>query len=96
MYVCMYVCMYVWYVCMYVCMSNLWFCGSDVWVAFFFFSFRVMECSESNRMHAQNLAIVWGPNLMWPKYETGNIAIQMVHQNQITEFLLLEMDAVLK
>lgn len=61
-----------------------------------FCDFRLMEHSETNRMTAQNLAIVWGPNLMWPRYDSGDIAINMVHQNQIIEFLLLEYDHVFK
>ena len=63
-------------------------------VSFCYFS--LMEHSETNRMTAQNLAIVWGPNLMWPRYDSGDIAINMVHQNQIIEFLLLEYDHVFK
>lgn len=50
----------------------------------------VMQESEENRMHAQNLAIVWGPNMMRPRYEAANMAMNMVYQNQIMEFLLLE------
>lgn len=57
---------------------------------------KLMEQSEANRMTAQNLAIVWGPNLMWPRYDSGDIAVNMVHQNQIIEFLLLEYDHVFK
>lgn len=49
-----------------------------------------MQESEENRMHAQNLAIVWGPNMMRPRYEAANMAMNMVYQNQIMEFLLLE------
>ncbi|XP_026473327.1 rho GTPase-activating protein 15-like isoform X2 [Ctenocephalides felis] len=26
---------------------------------------RVTECSQANRMHVNNLSIVWGPSLMW-------------------------------
>lgn len=57
---------------------------------------KLMEQSETNRMTAQNLAIVWGPNLMWPRHDSGDIAVNMVHQNQIIEFLLLEYDHVFK
>ena len=57
---------------------------------------RLMEQSEENRMTAQNLAIVWGPNLMWPRHDAGDIAVNMVHQNQIIEFLLLEFEQVFK
>ncbi|XP_073236348.1 rho GTPase-activating protein 15-like isoform X2 [Porites lutea] len=57
---------------------------------------KLMVQSEANRMNAQNLAIVWGPNLMWPRHDSGDIALNMVHQNQIIEFLLLEFDHVFK
>ncbi|XP_078378441.1 rho GTPase-activating protein 15-like isoform X3 [Oculina patagonica] len=57
---------------------------------------KLMDQSEANRMTAQNVAIVWGPNLMWPRYDSGDIAVNMVHQNQIIEFLLLEYDHVFK
>lgn len=60
------------------------------------FTCRLMVQSEANRMNAQNLAIVWGPNLMWPRHDSGDIALNMVHQNQIIEFLLLEFDLVFK
>ena len=53
-----------------------------------------MALSDTNRMHAHNLAIVFGPTLMWPKFDLGNIAINTVQQNQIVEFLLLEYDNV--
>jgi hypothetical protein len=53
------------------------------------------EC-EANRMHAQNLAIVWGPNMMRPRYEAANMAMNMVYQNQIVEFLLLEFKEIFK
>ncbi|XP_032222777.2 rho GTPase-activating protein 15 isoform X2 [Nematostella vectensis] len=57
---------------------------------------KVMGFSEVNRMHAQNLAIVWGPNMMRPRYDAGNIAMNMVYQNQIVEFLLLEYDEIFR
>lgn len=57
---------------------------------------KVIALSDTNRMHAQNLAIVFGPTLMWPRFDTGNIALNTVHQNQIVEFLLLEYENVFK
>ncbi|KAA0712657.1 Rho GTPase-activating protein 9 [Triplophysa tibetana] len=49
---------------------------------------RVMECSDSNRMTTQNIGIVFGPTLMRPENEGGNMAINMVYQNQAIELLL--------
>uniref|UniRef100_A0A9J7ZB90 Rho GTPase activating protein 9 n=1 Tax=Cyprinus carpio carpio TaxID=630221 RepID=A0A9J7ZB90_CYPCA len=51
---------------------------------------RVMECSDSNRMTTQNIGIVFGPTLMRPENESGNMAINMVYQNQAVELLLSE------
>jgi hypothetical protein len=58
---------------------------------------RVKEHSDENRMHIQNLAIVFGPTLMWPENDSNNFALDMMlrmHQNQIIEFLLLEFDNI--
>ncbi|XP_059426321.1 rho GTPase-activating protein 15-like isoform X2 [Carassius carassius] len=49
---------------------------------------RVMECSDSNRMTTQNIGIVFGPTLMRPENESGNMAFNMVYQNQAVELLL--------
>uniref|UniRef100_A0A8C1W085 Rho GTPase activating protein 9 n=1 Tax=Cyprinus carpio TaxID=7962 RepID=A0A8C1W085_CYPCA len=51
---------------------------------------RVMERSDSNRMTTQNIGIVFGPTLMRPENESGNMAINMVYQNQAVELLLSE------
>ncbi|CAB4011954.1 rho GTPase-activating 9 isoform X2 [Paramuricea clavata] len=57
---------------------------------------RVMENSNKNRMHAHNIAIVFGPTLLAPREEQhGSIALNTVYQNQIVEFILLEYDQVL-
>ncbi|XP_046846292.1 rho GTPase-activating protein 15-like isoform X2 [Xenia sp. Carnegie-2017] len=57
---------------------------------------RVMENNSKNRMHAHNIAIVFGPTLLSPKEEQfANIAVNTVYQNQVVEFLLLEYDQVL-
>ncbi|KAF8784538.1 rho GTPase-activating protein 15-like [Argiope bruennichi] len=55
---------------------------------------RVTEYHKQNRMQVQNLAIVFGPTLMWPEHVSANIALDMMHQNRIVEFLLLEFDAI--
>ncbi|XP_033104110.1 rho GTPase-activating protein 15-like [Anneissia japonica] len=52
---------------------------------------RVAQRAEENRMQEHNLAIVFGPTLMWPQEETGSVALNLVYQNQVIEFLLLEM-----
>ncbi|XP_067229331.1 rho GTPase-activating protein 9 [Chanodichthys erythropterus] len=55
---------------------------------------RVMESSNSNRMTTQNIGIVFGPTLMRPENECGNMAINMVYQNQAIELLLSEYERI--
>uniref|UniRef100_A0A3B5K3C9 Rho GTPase activating protein 12 n=1 Tax=Takifugu rubripes TaxID=31033 RepID=A0A3B5K3C9_TAKRU len=55
---------------------------------------RVTEHGEANRMTAQSVAIVFGPTLLRPETETGNMAVHMVYQNQIVELVLLEHQTV--
>ncbi|XP_040186786.1 rho GTPase-activating protein 27-like isoform X7 [Rana temporaria] len=50
----------------------------------------VIEHRESNRMSVQSVAIVFGPTLLKPEEEGGNIAMYMVFQNQIVEHVLLQ------
>ena len=45
-------------------------------------------------MQLQNVAIVFGPTLMWPEIETQNIAVSMVFQGQVVEFLIQEYKAL--
>ncbi|XP_078079929.1 rho GTPase-activating protein 27-like isoform X2 [Mustelus asterias] len=49
---------------------------------------NVIEYRTQNRMSSQSMAIVFGPTLLKPETETGNIAVHMVYQNQIVEFIL--------
>ncbi|XP_066483317.1 rho GTPase-activating protein 27 isoform X2 [Tiliqua scincoides] len=49
---------------------------------------RVIECREENRMSAQSIAIVFGPTLLKPEAEEGNMTVHMVFQNQIVEQIL--------
>ncbi|XP_062415123.1 rho GTPase-activating protein 12b isoform X4 [Pungitius pungitius] len=55
---------------------------------------RVIDHGEANRMTTQSVAIVFGPTLLRPETETGNIAVHMVYQNQIVELILLEYDSI--
>ncbi|XP_044148806.1 rho GTPase-activating protein 12 isoform X5 [Bufo gargarizans] len=55
---------------------------------------HVVETGEKNRMTFQSLAIVFGPTLLKPEHETGNIAIHTVYQNQIVELILLEYNSI--
>ncbi|XP_066441075.1 rho GTPase-activating protein 12 isoform X7 [Eleutherodactylus coqui] len=55
---------------------------------------HVVDTGEKNRMNVQSLAIVFGPTLLKPEHETGNIAIHTVYQNQIVELILLEYNSV--
>ena len=60
---------------------------------------RVVEQKEHNRMQIPNLAIVFGPTLMWPPPSANsggnailqsqqNLALDMMQQNVIVETLL--------
>ncbi|XP_035270358.1 rho GTPase-activating protein 12b isoform X5 [Anguilla anguilla] len=55
---------------------------------------KVIEHGEVNRMTTQSVAIVFGPTLLRPETETGNIAVHMVYQNQIVELILLEYENI--
>ncbi|XP_051985567.1 rho GTPase-activating protein 15 isoform X2 [Xyrauchen texanus] len=55
---------------------------------------RVKERSDSNRMTTQNIGIVFGPTLMRPENECGNMAINMLYQNQAIELLLSEYEHI--
>ncbi|XP_046879837.1 rho GTPase-activating protein 12b isoform X2 [Hypomesus transpacificus] len=57
---------------------------------------RVIEHGESNRMTTQSVAIVFGPTLLRPETETGNMAVHMVYQNQIVELILLEYEGIFR
>ncbi|XP_061444863.1 rho GTPase-activating protein 27 isoform X2 [Rhineura floridana] len=49
---------------------------------------RVIELREENRMSVQSIAIVFGPTLLKPEAEEGNMTMHMVFQNQIVEQIL--------
>lgn len=46
--------------------------------------------SKKNLMSTQGISIVFGPTLMWPEFESGNMEVNMVYQNQIVESILIE------
>ncbi|XP_055352706.1 rho GTPase-activating protein 15-like [Paramacrobiotus metropolitanus] len=50
---------------------------------------RVSQYGDHNRMKLGNLAIVFGPTLMWPETPSMNLATDMLCQNQVVEHLLL-------
>lgn len=52
--------------------------------------------SAVNRMQTQNVAIVFGPTLLWQEEEGGSLAVQTVYQSKIVEFMLLEFKELFK
>ncbi|XP_034043011.1 rho GTPase-activating protein 15 [Thalassophryne amazonica] len=57
---------------------------------------RVLACSRKNLMSTQGISIVFGPTLMWPELDSGNMAVNMVYQNQIIEFILIESSEIFR
>ncbi|XP_029947213.1 rho GTPase-activating protein 15 isoform X1 [Salarias fasciatus] len=55
---------------------------------------RVLEHSDTNRMTTQNIGIVFGPTLMRPERDNGNMAVNMVYQNQAVELILSEFEHI--
>lgn len=49
---------------------------------------RVEKYKEFNRMTFSNLAIVFGPALMWPAEDSRFMALHLMEQNEIIEALL--------
>ncbi|XP_069111747.1 rho GTPase-activating protein 12-like isoform X7 [Argopecten irradians] len=56
---------------------------------------RVADKESVNKMSFHNLAIVFGPTLMWKEMDT-NFMAHMVMQSQIVEFILLEYKNIFK
>lgn len=48
---------------------------------------KVIDRSDLNKMTASNLAIVFGPNLLWSRQEQASLA-SITHINQFTEYIL--------
>uniref|UniRef100_A0A8C8ST84 Rho GTPase activating protein 27 n=1 Tax=Pelusios castaneus TaxID=367368 RepID=A0A8C8ST84_9SAUR len=55
---------------------------------------RVIDFRDQNRMSVQSVAIVFGPTLLRPENEEGNMAMHMVFQNQIVELILNQYDYI--
>uniref|UniRef100_A0A7N8X573 Rho GTPase activating protein 15 n=1 Tax=Mastacembelus armatus TaxID=205130 RepID=A0A7N8X573_9TELE len=55
---------------------------------------RVLDFSRKNLMSTQGIGIVFGPTLLWPEMDAGNMAVNMVYQNQIVEFILIESQSI--
>lgn len=51
---------------------------------------KVIDYSKENRMQVHNVAIVFGPTLIWPETVTPNLAANMIYQSRIVEYCLLE------
>lgn len=52
------------------------------------FNLQVMERSDLNKMNAQNLAVVFGPNLVWSEIVSMSLAA-IGPINMFTQFLLI-------
>ncbi|XP_022255730.1 rho GTPase-activating protein 8-like isoform X2 [Limulus polyphemus] len=57
------------------------------------FLVKVIECSDLNKMTASNLAIVFGPNLVWSHSHQASLS-SITHINHFTEFLLKNHDLI--
>ncbi|CAL1535833.1 unnamed protein product [Lymnaea stagnalis] len=57
---------------------------------------KVVEVSHRNRMQTQNIAIVFGPTLLWQEEDGGSLAVQTVYQSKIVEYMLLELNELFK
>ncbi|XP_069003117.1 rho GTPase-activating protein 9 isoform X3 [Embiotoca jacksoni] len=57
---------------------------------------RVLEHTDTNRMTTQNIGIVFGPTLMRPERDNGNMAVNMIYQNQAVELILTESDHIFR
>lgn len=55
------------------------------------FLVKVVDRSDLNKMTASNLAIVFGPNLLWSRQQQASLS-SIMHINHFTEFLLKNQD----
>ncbi|XP_056894807.1 rho GTPase-activating protein 15-like isoform X3 [Takifugu flavidus] len=78
--------------CIYELVNSLPSANHDTMKLLFGHLRRVIQYGDDNRMTVQNVAIVFGPTLLRPEMESQNIALHMVFQNQIVEFILNEYD----
>lgn len=53
------------------------------------------QYSERNRMHTANLAIVFGPTLLWaPPAQAHNMAVDCMQQNNVVDILLTDFEEI--
>ncbi|XP_071978321.1 rho GTPase-activating protein 15 [Engystomops pustulosus] len=69
-------------------------CNRDTMRALFEHLRKIVVNASSNLMSTQSLGIVFGPTLLRPENDSGNMAVCMVYQNQIVELMILEYDAI--
>uniref|UniRef100_A0A1B6LTH6 Rho GTPase-activating protein 12 n=1 Tax=Graphocephala atropunctata TaxID=36148 RepID=A0A1B6LTH6_9HEMI len=55
---------------------------------------RVTQYHEFNRMHIPNIAIVFGPTLMWPEQESLDMAFDLMQQNLVIECFLSDFHSI--
>ncbi|KAM4698598.1 rho GTPase-activating protein 15 [Rhinophrynus dorsalis] len=55
---------------------------------------KIVTNASVNLMSTQGLGIVFGPTLLRPETDMGNMAVSMVYQNQIVELMLMEFDKI--
>uniref|UniRef100_G1K3J8 Rho GTPase-activating protein 15 n=1 Tax=Xenopus tropicalis TaxID=8364 RepID=G1K3J8_XENTR len=55
---------------------------------------KIVAKASVNLMSTQSLGIVFGPTLLRPESDMGNMAVCMVYQNQIVEIMLTEFDQI--
>ncbi|XP_069588982.1 rho GTPase-activating protein 15 [Ranitomeya imitator] len=68
-------------------------CNRDTMKVLFEHLRKIVDNASANLMSTQSLGIVFGPTLLRPESDSGNMAICMVYQNQIVELMILECKA---
>lgn len=69
-------------------------CNRDTMRALFEHLRKIVVNASTNLMSTQSLGIVFGPTLLKPENDSGNMAVCMVYQNQIVELMISEFDAI--
>ncbi|XP_067649341.1 rho GTPase-activating protein 12-like isoform X2 [Haliotis asinina] len=72
--------------------SELPKCNYDTMKVLFKHLTNVIAYSKENRMQTQNVAIVFGPTLMWSDGDAGGMAVMTIIQSKVVEYVLLEYD----
>ncbi|XP_056390882.1 rho GTPase-activating protein 15 [Hyla sarda] len=69
-------------------------CNRDTMKALFEHLRKIVVNASTNLMSTQSLGIVFGPTLLRPENDLGNMAICMVYQNQIVELMIWKFDDI--